>query len=80
MKRLIVALVLVGLLTLPIVSLAGQGGPPETIPPKPGTESNPGLHWAGYWGYINSNGANMIGYAVAGWLWYWGVPPWFADK
>lgn len=76
MKRLIVALVLVGLLTLPVVGLA-EG---NANPPKPGTKTNPGLHWAGYWGYINSNGANLIGYAVAGFLFYCGVPPWFAGK
>jgi hypothetical protein len=76
MKKLTVALVIVMLLTLPVVGLA-EG---KSDPPQPGTRSNPGLIWAGYFGYINSDGANLIGICVAGWLWYWGAPPWFAGK
>jgi len=72
MKKLIVALVLVALLTLPI---AGLAGPPETIPPKPGTKENPGLSHAAYWGAIMSNGANWIGVTYAWWLWANFPPP-----
>jgi len=76
MKKLTVALVLVGLLTLPIVGLAeGQANPP-----KPGTQTNPGLHWAGLKGFINSNGANYWGYSWAMWLWFMMAPPGFTGK
>jgi hypothetical protein len=74
MKKLTVALILVGLLTLPMVGLAeGQGNPP-----KPGNQKNPALFevWYVIFYVIGAPGYSWIGGETAFQLYYYGTPAW----
>ncbi len=78
MRKLTVALVFVGLLALPITGLAEGNG----NPPKPGTNSNPGL-WNAFLKLLR-NLENNMPYAwpaaIVDWILYVGTPPWFVGK
>lgn len=75
MKKLTIALVLVGLLTLPIVGLADPAGPPIAIPPKPGTNTNLGL-WNALLKILGNNMPYWWSAGIVDWILYVGTPPW----
>lgn len=79
MKKLTVALVLAALLSMPIVSLAKPAGPPQVVPPKPGTGWNLGL-WNALFTILGNNMPYWWSAAVVDYINLVGTPPWFAGK
>ena len=78
MRKLLLVLLLVAIMSLVVATPAFAGPPPDA---GKGTAANDGL-WNAFGRLINvgHKTGNYFPAAVIDWLWYWqaGPPPWFA--